>query len=290
MQCPNCNNTVPDTANVCGYCGTRLRAPAPPAAPIQPPPQPVSPPTGSPPPMQYSPAPAPVSRAMPPVETAPRPKSRATAIVIGLIVVACVLVVAAAAVWAIFFSDINLTYGSASPTIVASEAPVEVIPVPQQPPMEATPFQQSPTPTSIQETTYRVSVEPLGPENRGDIPSVGSLKNEQNILNISANQAVFIFWGWCATTPEILQQNMEHITISYIFNNEILPFSQFYKSDTKNSDGQFCINYSGVIRSWPVGQHTLEYLMTSDATVNDGVSEYKKGEIAHRTYTINVSP
>jgi hypothetical protein len=197
--------------------------------------------------------------------------------------------VAAAAVWAIFFSDINLTLGSASPTVVASQPQMEVVAT-SQPPMEPTPFQQPLTPTSVQETTYRVNVEPLGPENQGDVPSVGSLKNEQNILNISANQAVFIFWGWCATTPEILQQNMEHITISYIFNSETLPFVQFYKSNTKNSDGQFCQNYSGVIRYWPVGQHTLEYLMTSDATINDGVSEYKKGEIAHRTYTINVSP
>lgn len=288
MQCPNCNNTVPDTANVCGYCGTRLRASPPPAAPIQSPLQPVSQPEASPPPVQYSPAPAPVSRAMP-VETAPRPKSRATAIVIGLIVAACILIVAAAAVWAYFFSDINIMLGSASPTVVVSQPQMEVVAT-SQPPMEATPFQQPPTPTSIQETTSRVSVEPLGPENRGEIPTVGSLKNEQNIINISANQAVFIFWGWCATTPEILQQNMEHITISFIFDGETLPISQFYKSDSKNSDGQFCQNYSGVIRSWPVGQHTLEYLMNSDATINDGVSEYKKGEIAHRTYTINVSP
>ena len=39
MQCPNCQNTVPDTANVCGYCGTRLRTPAPASMPT---PQPVS--------------------------------------------------------------------------------------------------------------------------------------------------------------------------------------------------------------------------------------------------------
>lgn len=44
MQCPNCKQIVPDAANVCGYCGQRLRAsqPAqppsavpPPAAPVQ---------------------------------------------------------------------------------------------------------------------------------------------------------------------------------------------------------------------------------------------------------------
>jgi hypothetical protein len=238
--------------------------------------------------MQYSPAPAPVSRAMP-VETAPRPKSRATAIVIRLVVVACVLIVAAAAVWAYFFSDINIMLGSASPTVVVSQPQMEVVAT-SQPPAEATPFQQPPTPTSIQKTTSRVSVEPLGPENQGEIPTVGSLKDEQNNINISADQAVFITWGWCATTPEILRQNMEHITISFMFNDETLPISQFYKSDSTNSDGQFCQKYSGVIRSWPVGQHTLEYLMIFDTAVNDGISEYPKGEISHHMYTINVSP
>ena len=42
MQCPNCSNTVPDTANVCGYCGTRLRVSVPTSLPT-PQPVPVSP-------------------------------------------------------------------------------------------------------------------------------------------------------------------------------------------------------------------------------------------------------
>ncbi len=29
MQCPNCQREVPDTAKVCGYCGTRLQSAAP---------------------------------------------------------------------------------------------------------------------------------------------------------------------------------------------------------------------------------------------------------------------
>ena len=38
MECPNCHNVVPDTANVCGHCGYRLRIPA--QVPV-PPPQPI---------------------------------------------------------------------------------------------------------------------------------------------------------------------------------------------------------------------------------------------------------
>lgn len=33
MKCPNCSNEVPETANVCGYCGNRLRSATPPPQP-----------------------------------------------------------------------------------------------------------------------------------------------------------------------------------------------------------------------------------------------------------------
>lgn len=33
MKCPNCSNEVPETANVCGYCGQRLKVAAPPPQP-----------------------------------------------------------------------------------------------------------------------------------------------------------------------------------------------------------------------------------------------------------------
>ena len=41
MQCPNCNNSVPETANVCGYCGHRLKGSVPQApTPAEHPPSP----------------------------------------------------------------------------------------------------------------------------------------------------------------------------------------------------------------------------------------------------------
>lgn len=33
MKCPNCSNEVPDTANVCGHCGQRLKSAVPPPLP-----------------------------------------------------------------------------------------------------------------------------------------------------------------------------------------------------------------------------------------------------------------
>ena len=106
MQCPNCQNTVPDTANVCGYCGTRLRAPAPPPTPVQPPPQPPSQPIAAPPPAPIAPA------YIPPASTAPVLRKRTIAVWVWIVGIG----MAFAVIWAVFFSNININLGSAQPT------------------------------------------------------------------------------------------------------------------------------------------------------------------------------
>ena len=93
MQCPNCKNTVPDTANVCGYCGTQLRQPVPPA------------------PGYVLPIPStPVSG---------RRKFPACMWIIGIIFCAIATILLA---WALLFPNININLGSSkqvTPTIVA---------------------------------------------------------------------------------------------------------------------------------------------------------------------------
>ena len=112
MQCPNCQQVVPDTANVCGYCGTRLRAPA----PIQSPP-PTPPAAGSvqaapplPAPVQPTPLPQPVY--IPPVPPALAPRRRGIPIWLWIIAILFCLFVTAVLVWVVFFSDINIVLGS----------------------------------------------------------------------------------------------------------------------------------------------------------------------------------
>ncbi|MBI5841026.1 MAG: zinc-ribbon domain-containing protein [Chloroflexi bacterium] len=107
MQCPNCNNTVPDTANVCGYCGTRLRVPA----PIHATPQPSQ---------QFAAAP-------PTVQPAPR-RSRIPAWLWVVAIFFC-LVITVILVWALLFSDINIVLGSDQtipPTVVIQQPQEQV--------------------------------------------------------------------------------------------------------------------------------------------------------------------
>lgn len=67
MECPNCHQQVPDTVNVCGYCGTRLRQPVPDQTP--PAPSPVQP---APTPTTAQPAPSPYIPAIMPATARPR--------------------------------------------------------------------------------------------------------------------------------------------------------------------------------------------------------------------------
>ena len=271
MQCPNCQNTVPDTANVCGYCGARLRVPAPPQVPIQPP--------------------APIAPVyMPPIPPALISTQRKIPIWAWLIGIFLCLGVTLALIWAVFFSNINITYNSSTPNqlpTIAIQSQPQNTPAPPKPPTAVVMPSQTSAPLTPKPF---IQVEPINPNDRGDLPGLIALANDQNRIELSANQSVYISWGWCATTPAIKQQNLEHITISFFFNRETIPLSQFYVYESKNSSGEFCRAYAGVIRAWPVGLHTFEYLMTTDAAINDGTSDYPKGEIARHTFTINVSP
>ena len=273
MQCPNCQNTVPDTANVCGYCGTRLRTPAPP----QPPSQPIA-----------TPPPAPIAPVyiphVPPTPVSGRKKIPVWAWIIGIFL--CLVITA----WAVFFSNINIKLGSSQPTsppTTVIQSQPQNTPIPPEPTkVVIMPSKTSPPPTQ----KPHVQVESINPNDKGDLPSLVSLANDQNRIEFSSSQTLYISWGWCATTPAIKEQNLEHITISFLFNNEAIPLSQFYSYESKNTDGLFCRSYHGIIRAWPVGQFNFEFLMTTDELINDGISDFPKGEIVRRTYTLNITP
>ena len=265
MNCPNCSQEVPDTANVCGYCGTRLRQPAPPPAPVAP---------------AYTPPlpPAPVSRK----QTIP-----VWAWIVGIFLCLSITLIL---IWAVFFSNIKIDLGSSQPasppTAVIQSQPQNTSIPPEPTKVVIMPSKTSPPPTQ----KPRVQVEPINPNDKGDLPSLVSLSNDQNRIEFSSSQTLYISWGWCATTPAIKEQNLEHITISFLFNNEAIPLSQFYSYESKNKDGLFCRSYHGIIRAWPVGQFNFEFLMTTDEPINDGISDFPKGEIVRRTYTLNITP
>jgi len=145
MQCPNCQNTVPDTANVCGYCGTRLRAPA----PVQPLSQPVTPPQ----PVQTpSPPVAPVY--IPPVSPAPVAQRKKLSIWAWIFGIFLCLGVTLVLIWAVFFSNININFGPTQPTYpptISVQSQPQSTPIPPEPTsvVEPTKTTAPPKPTAV---------------------------------------------------------------------------------------------------------------------------------------------
>lgn len=280
MQCPNCQNTVPDSANVCGYCGTRLRQPA----PLQPPPQPPPEAVAAPPPVQSSPPPAPVYT--PPVQPAPVSRRRKIPVWIWIIGILLCLCITLALIWAVFFSDITINLGSniapsIPPAAVEIFEPSSTPAFPTAPP-EPTPF----APTVVQ----AIQVEPFDPTRGEDFPSLRSLADDQGVIHITANTAVKFGWGWCAATPEILDQNFVSLVFKFILDGYEIPLSKMYLFD-ETKEGNFCRSYLGLIRTWPVGEHTIEYRREVIQNLDDGLgTSLPKGDVKTYFHTIIVSP
>lgn len=88
-----------------------------------------------------------------------------------------------------------------------------------------------------------------------------------------------LFWGytWCATTPEILQDNLEKMTIEAAVDGVSIPLDQFYAVQFQNSDGLYCQGFVTLAYNWPEGKTNLEFTITYTELVNDGLADYPAG-------------
>jgi len=95
------------------------------------------------------------------------------------------------------------------------------------------------------------------------------------------NPALWEF-GWCATTQAILADNLKHITPQFIMNDAPVDIGKFYAFDSQSTDSQTnqsiqCHTYAVVVTHWPQGESKLQTVVTFDAKLNDGMSDYEAG-------------
>ncbi|MBN1538285.1 MAG: hypothetical protein JW908_16225 [Anaerolineales bacterium] len=90
------------------------------------------------------------------------------------------------------------------------------------------------------------------------------------------SQDVIWSWGWCATTQDILDDNIEHIEISLSLNGEDVSLDDFASFEGENN-GQFCRFYYTLLSDWPAGQHSLQTIATFTEPINDGSLDYPAG-------------
>ena len=82
--------------------------------------------------------------------------------------------------------------------------------------------------------------------------------------------------GWCAASTAILEQNFEHIEITFEADGEMVDPGSLYIYDYTSED-MYCRAYTGIIQAWPPGDHLIIIVMLLDAPINDGWNDYPAG-------------
>jgi C-terminal processing protease CtpA/Prc len=95
-------------------------------------------------------------------------------------------------------------------------------------------------------------------------------------------------WGWCASSKQILDDNFEHISLSFSLDGEVLSSSEFGEFPYEQGS-QSCLSYYGLLTDWPDGEHKLNTVVTFDAPINDGQADYAAGTQTF-DYSVFVSP
>jgi len=166
-----------------------------------------------------------------------------------------------------------------------NQRPAEIAPLPEeQPPLQPSvetvvvePYEPSPADTTR-------TLAGLAPNYQGStVPGVHSWE-----VSVSSSQPVAIYFGWCTTTPAILEQNFEHIQFLIDVDDEPVDVGSLYVYNESLSD-QVCRAIVGIVRQWPLGEHIIRVNMHFDAAINDGMGDYPAGDYVD-IFNVTVTP
>lgn len=94
---------------------------------------------------------------------------------------------------------------------------------------------------------------------------------------LDKDQRLLWGWGWCANSKATLDENYQHIKLAFTANGQKVDLSQFAEI-SQAAGGQFCKSYYTVVYHWPSGDTKLQTVVTFDAKINDGTSDYAAGK------------
>lgn len=99
------------------------------------------------------------------------------------------------------------------------------------------------------------------------------------IYNIQFDQPEPVIWsyGWCTTTPAILEENFTHMKIEFIVNETPISPDHIFIQATTRDDGSICREHTATITEWTSGQHQLEVRITFTEPTDDGWNLYPAG-------------
>ena len=100
-------------------------------------------------------------------------------------------------------------------------------------------------------------------------------------ITLDTRQIAIWQTNWCATTEEILKQNLEHTQVEFLVNGEAVSPDNIGAFETRGGD-LYCAHFVAVGYDWPEGQIVLEINVTFDELINDGMADYSKGTHIYR--------
>jgi hypothetical protein len=179
--------------------------------------------------------------------------------------------------------------GAASPTptpLVAVQVQPTAAPPLDSPAGEAAiPIPGGPTVGAPRETRIALSdqlasVNELAPEEYSLEEQLEMGRTFAYTVQLPSGEPRLWFFGWCATSSSILQQNLEHMTFEVSVDDTPVPLEQFEVIDhAESGQGQTleCRTFVSVISDWPDGETTLRARYTFDEKLNDGMEDYGPG-------------
>jgi hypothetical protein len=144
-------------------------------------------------------------------------------------------------------------------------------------------FIPTPTMASISSPT----TDPSGPRilSEGEINSAAQpFAQLAKVSYIKRSQAVQWTSGWCASTQEILDKNLQAITWEFWINATQLQISDFQQSDAKDYRNLFCHNIYMVLANWPTGAFRLETRYHISQALNDGQQTTSPGSYSDERF------
>ncbi len=176
--------------------------------------------------------------------------------------------------------------------------PVEILPTTAAPLNEAPPPPEEPTLLPVAPLPETVIVEPYEPQVWDDYPFLANLapgyegSSVPDVqtwnVSVSSDQPVLIYYGWCAASADILEQNFQHIQFIWEVNGELLDMEGLYILNDTTTD-QVCRAYVGIVWAWPLGEHVISMTMRFDESINDGWGDYPAGDYVD-VFNITVTP
>jgi len=107
---------------------------------------------------------------------------------------------------------------------------------------------------------------------------------------IALDKSETILWATAgvAKTRPPSTRNYQHIKMAFKLAGKDVPLSQFQKLDYA-SNGQQCRAYVTALSNWQGGENHLSTVVTFDASINDGSTDYAAGKQTY-DFTVYVKP